>query len=272
MTAPILKQPSSGGLSTFRAAEYSVQVNTTPDEATPTWVWWYGISKFDPTADPTMQDDTDIGSGGFKSQQVTATSLDISVEGLFKGLRGEDGVVPLDPGTAYVRSKRFKVGVENEVHLRYWRNDGVPDYIEHHFTAAWKDVGGGIEDLQKYTVDMKGRGEPTVLETKPVDIDGDGVADDIVTTTFTLDGDTTAGSWTITVDGETLTGIAFDEATADLQTDIRTLSTVSDTATVTGVAGDNYIVTWLTPAPVSISASGAGLTPPSTVAIEHTYS
>lgn len=268
MSYPILKQPSSGGLSTFRAAEYSVQVNTTPDAAEPTWVWVFGISKFDPTADPTMQDDTDIGSGGFKSQQVTATSLDITMEGLFKGVRGEDGVVPLDPGVAYLRSKRFKVGVENEVHLRYWRNDGVPDAIDHHFTCAWKDVGGGIEDLQKFTADLKGRGEPSII-SKPADADSDLVEDQVTSSIVTLGGTTaTGGAFLLTVDGEEIE-VPFDsdatEFTALLVANLDAADSVSG-------ATSPWTITWNTAnKPNSVTVAKGTLAPTgATVSVANT--
>lgn len=254
MTAPILKQPSSGGLSTFRAAEYSVQVNTTPDAATPTWVWVYGISKFDPTADPTMQNDTDIGSGGFKSQQVTATSLDIAMEGLFKGVRGSDGTVPLDPGVAYLRSKRFLVGINNEVHVRYWRNDGVPDAIEHHFTCAWKDVGGSIEDLQKFTAELKGRGAPKLI-SKPADANADGLADVVVSSVITLAGTTaTGGTFGLTVDGTAVT-VPYNVVAAALTT------LLAGKGTATGSASP-WTITWTpTAQPNSVVVDKTGLLP-----------
>ncbi|SRR6266702_492106 len=269
MTVPILKQPSSGGLSTFRAAEYSVQVDTTPDSATPTWTWWYGISKFDPTADPTMQDDTDIGSGGFKSQQVTATSLDIAVEGLFKGVRGVDGVVPLDPGAAYVRSKRFQVGIANEVHLRYWRNDGVPDYIEHHFSCGWKDVGGGIPDLQKYTVDMKGRGKPIILSSKPVDADQDNVEDQVISSIITLGGTTaTGGHFILDVDGTMIT-VPYNETASPFTA---LLVANRDAADVATGSASPWTITWNTAnKPNSVTVDGTALVPSgATVSVANT--
>ena len=171
MSSPVpemLTQPESGGLSTFKAARWNVQVNT-GTATTPEWVWWNGISKFEPSQDPTMQDDTDIFSDGFKSQQVTATSEDVMVEGLIKGLRSSSGL-PVDPGAAFVRAKRREVGEENEIQLRYWRSDDLePMCIVQNFAVGWKDVGGTNEDLQKFTADLKGRGKPTLVAKAEVD-------------------------------------------------------------------------------------------------------
>lgn len=173
--ADVLAMPDSSNLSTARAADWAVQVNTgTP--TTPEWEWVNGISKFDPSNDPTMQDDTDINSGGWKSQLVTAQSLDVAMEGLLKGLRDETGVVASDPGLNFIREKGQQVGEDNIVELRAWRTDDVPTAWRHRFAAGFKDVGGGNEELQKWTCDLRGRGAPTVI-TKPLDADNDGVED-----------------------------------------------------------------------------------------------
>lgn len=263
MTAPLLP-PSSGGLSTYRAANWAVQVNTTPEAETPTWVFWRGISKFDPTQDPTMQDDTDIDSGGFKSQQTTATSLDAAVEGLFKGVRGVDGVTPLNPGCAYVRSLRLQVGIENELHMRFWRTDDLdPEAVEHHFAVGWKDVGGSNEELQKFTCDLKGRGRPLTI-AKPQDTDEDGVADEIATSIVTLGG-TTAAAGTVVVDRD---GVEFEWAYNAVAATITGL--LGDYGTATGSASP-WTITWSDPKPGTVTGErGSALTVGTTVTVGNT--
>lgn len=263
MTAPLLP-PSSGGLSTYRAANWAVQVNTTPGAGSPTWEWWRGISKFDPSQDPTMQDDTDIDSDGFKSQQVTATSLDIAVEGLFKGVRGLDGTVPLNAGCAYVRSLRFEVGVDNELHMRFWRTDSLDTQAyEHRFAVGWKDVGGTNEELQKFTADLRGRGKPVMI-TKPVDEDEDGEEDLIASSVVALGGTTAdGGSLYLVADGTTYE-IPFDSDASEVNTIIGS----AGTATGTGP----WTITWDTDdQPASVTVSDGTLTPAgATCSVENT--
>lgn len=263
MTEPLIP-PSSGGLSTYRAANWAVQVDTTPTGEEPTWEFWRGISKFDPSQDPTMQDDTDIDSGGFKSQQVTATSLDIAVEGLFKGVRGVDGVTPLNPGCAYVRSLRLKVGIENELHLRFWRTDGLESSAwEHYFAVGWKDVGGSNEELQKFTADLKGRGKPKEI-AKPVDSNDDGVADEIASSIITLGG-TTAAAGTVVVDADgTEYEWAYNAAAAAITTEL------DGAGTATGSASP-WTITWADPKPGTVTGErGAALTVGTTVDVANT--
>lgn len=174
MTAP-LEPASSGGLSTFKASRWAVQVNTGTNE-TPTWTWWRGISRFQPTQNPTLQDDTDIDSDGFKSQMVTATSDDITVEGLIKGTKAAS-TITVDPGAAFVRAKRFEVGEDNVIQLRYWRTDDLdPQSTINSYAVSWQDQGGTNEELQRFTATLTGRGKP-VREARPLDVDGDGVED-----------------------------------------------------------------------------------------------
>ena len=175
MTAP-LEPESSGGLSTFKASRWAVQVNTGTPE-TPEWTWWRGISRFQPTQNPTLQDDTDIDSDGFKSQSVTATSDDLTIEGLIKGTRAASALV-VDPGAAFVRAKRFEVGPDNEVQLRYWRTDELDDQATvNSYAVSWQDQGGTNEELQRFSATLTGRGKP-VRTARPLDADGDGVEDD----------------------------------------------------------------------------------------------
>lgn len=255
----ILEQPESGALSTFKAARYAVQVNTgTP--GVPVWTWWNGLSKFEPSADPTMQDDTDIFSDGFKSQLVTATSLDVSAEGLIKGLRS--GIsLPVDPGAAFVRSKQFLVGEENVIQVRYWRTDELDaQAVVQNFAVSYKDVGGSNEDLQKFTADLKGRGKFSLV-AKP------GATPQVKLISFNSATAITAGTWTLTINGETATGLAFGITSAALKTAIEALTVVAGTVTVTGTVATGFSVTFATDYVNSMSGDGSGLTPTTTILV-----
>jgi hypothetical protein len=169
MSSPILVPPNSNVLSTFRAAEWAVQVNT-GTAATPEWTWVNGLDKFEPSNTPVMQDDTDLYSDAYKSQIATAQALDVAMSGKFKGVKGTDGTVPLDPGLAHIREAGKDVGDDNIVHVRYWRTDDLDEAYEHFFGVNWKDVGGSIEALQTFTATLTGRGKPKAVAkpTEPV--------------------------------------------------------------------------------------------------------
>jgi hypothetical protein len=155
---PVLRPPNSSSLFTFRAAEWAFQIYNDAD--VPLFV--RGLSKFEPVTDPTMQDDSDIDSEGWKSELVTAQKLNINFEGLMKGEKS-GGVVTPDPGAALLRAKGKDKGYDNIVKARYWRTDDLNEAFEHFFAVKWTDVGGSNEDLQKFTGTLSGRGKPTAI-------------------------------------------------------------------------------------------------------------
>jgi hypothetical protein len=80
----------------------------------------------------------------------------------------------------------------------------------------------------------------------------------------TITGSPTGGTFTITVNGQTTAGIAYNAAASAVQSALEALSNVApgDVA-VTGSAGGPYTLTWggaLANTDITISASGAGLT------------
>jgi hypothetical protein len=81
--------------------------------------------------------------------------------------------------------------------------------------------------------------------------------------TATITGAPTGGTFTLTFEGDTTAGIAFDAAAGDVQTALEALPDIDpgDVA-VTGAAGGPYTFTWLGSLGdvSSITASGAGLT------------
>ena len=89
-----------------------------------------------------------------------------------------------------------------------------------------------------------------------------------VVKTFTIGGGATGGTWTITVDGQTATGLAKGISLAALKTALEALSTVTalNGVTVTGTVGTSYRVNFGASV-TTVTASAAGLTPTGTVTI-----
>ncbi|MFJ1454693.1 hypothetical protein [Nocardia sp. N2S4-5] len=87
-----------------------------------------------------------------------------------------------------------------------------------------------------------------------------------VSTTVTVPAGTTAGTFTLTVGGQTTTGIAYNAAASAVQSALEALSTVgTGNAVVTGSAGGPYSVTLKVPG--TLSGDGASLTPAGTIQI-----
>lgn len=228
---PVLRPPNSSSLFTFRAAEWAFQIYNDAD--VPLFV--RGLSKFEPVTDPTMQDDSDIDSDGWKSELVTAQKLNINFEGLMKGEKS-GGVVTPDPGVALLRDKGRDKGYDNIVKARYWRTDDLDEAYEHFFAVKFTDVGGSNEDLQKFTGTLSGRGKPTPI-TKPVTVNVNEVQ--LVTVVAT------GGTFTLKFLGQTTSALAFNATAAAVNTALEALSTVgAGNVAVTGAAGGPYTVTF----------------------------
>lgn len=234
----VLKPPNSSSLFTFRAAEWAVQINI-GTFGSPVWAFLRGLSKFEPQNDPTMQDDSDIDSDGYKSELVTAQKLNVNFEGLLKGEKPGSTVIP-DPGMAFMRAKGKEKGYDNIVELRYWRTDDVDEAFSHRFALKFTDVGGSNEDLQKVSGTLSGRGKPTPI-TKPVAISVNEIQ------SLTFPNGATGGTFKLKLlaaETAALTFSTLDAAT--LQTALTGLASIgTGNATVTGSNAAGYTITFV---------------------------
>jgi len=137
----IAKAPSSNDLQSTLARDWAFQVNTTPNEDTPTWVYVRGLSKFAPAITPGMQDDSDIDSEGYTSQIATTLTATFEGSGKRKGKNASAGFTQ-DPGQAFLRSVGQQMGFMNVVQARCWRTDGVDEGYDGAFSVEWTDEAG----------------------------------------------------------------------------------------------------------------------------------
>ncbi|WP_297453249.1 hypothetical protein [uncultured Corynebacterium sp.] len=165
----VAQAPTSHDLASTLARDWGVQVKNDKGE----WVFVRGLSKFAPKTTPTMKDDSDIDSRGYKSQIATALQMTFEGEGFRKGtLDGE--TFKQDEGQAILREVGRKMGLRNVIQARCWRTDGVDEGYESYFSVEWADTDGGNEDLDQFSFTMMSRGEPARI--KPVtDPKGDSV-------------------------------------------------------------------------------------------------
>lgn len=154
----VAKAPASHDLASTLARDWALQVQDT-DGA---WVFVRGLSKFAPKTTPTMKDDSDIDSEGYKSQIATALQMTFEGEGFRKGeLAGE--TFTQDPGQAILREVGRQMGLRNVVKARAWRTDGVDEGYESAFSVEWTDSDGGNEDLDQFSFSLMSRGKPAKI-------------------------------------------------------------------------------------------------------------
>ncbi|NQE86258.1 phage tail tube protein [Nocardia terpenica] len=252
-----LQAPNSAGMATALARDYAVQIDLnwgTEKAGTPDWVFVMGLNKVSPSNDITFQDNGDIHSGGRKSQIATAIGENLELAGLRKGTRSP-AYMP-DPGQEKLRAHGEEIGDRNTAHIRYWRTDEIDEAKDGYFAVNWVSSADDKEGLYGFTATCTGQGQHKQI-TKPAAS---------TTKTITVPEDTTGGTFTLTVDGKTTSGITYNATPAAVRTALEKLSTVgTGSAEVTGTAG-SYSVT-LPSTVTTITASGSGLTPSGTVTI-----
>ncbi|RJO69770.1 hypothetical protein D5S18_28120 [Nocardia panacis] len=245
-------------MATALARDYAIQVDVnfgTEKAGSPEWVFVMGLNKVSPSNDITLQDDGDIHSNGRKSQIATAIGENLELAGLRKGNLAAGFVA--DPGQEKLRGHGEEIGAANTAHVRYWRTDGIDEAKEGYFAVSWVSAADDKEGLYGFTCTLTGKGQhkkiakPTAPTAK----------------TITLPSGSTGGTFSITVDGQTASGITYNATAAAVRTALDALSTVgTGNATVTGSAGGSYAVT-LPGTVTTVTASGSSLTPSGTVTV-----
>lgn len=146
---------------TTTTRKWYLDVDTTPDEVTPTWVGVFGITEFKPTLEGSLQDDSDFDSNGWKSETNTANKW--GVEGKLK--RGtKPGVTPpvYDDGQEVLRLAAQQTGIANSVHVRFYEmepNGPRVEAYEGRAAVTYTEEGGNMESLSMASFVLSGQGE-----------------------------------------------------------------------------------------------------------------
>ncbi|KHJ74657.1 phage tail tube protein [Rhodococcus sp. Chr-9] len=233
-------------LASTLARDWILEVNT-GTSAAPAWTRVRGLSSVAPIFEGALQDDSDIDSEGYASQ--IATGLAHRVEGGGKRKGENTSGFADDPGQNFLRQKGRKVGYDNIIEARVYRRDELPDAYQSEYAVQWTDTAASdVNALQEFSFTLQGRGKPQEI-SKPT---SETVWDVAVT------GSPTDGTFTLSVGGQTTTGIAYDATSSAVQSALEALSTVgAGNATVTGSAG-SYNVTLASGG--TLTADGSSLT------------
>lgn len=143
--------------------KWYLDVNT-GSVAVPVWVGVFGLLDFQPVLNPTLQDDSDFDSGGYKSSTVTA--LDWSAA--FKVSRKVQAaaITQYDPGQEFLRTTSLTQGVLNSIQVRFYEmSPGGPRVEAYSGLAAvsWSPDGGPMDALDTVSVTLTGQGQRTAI-------------------------------------------------------------------------------------------------------------
>jgi hypothetical protein len=222
-----------------------------------TWVNVKGLSSIQPMFVTSEQDDSDIDSEGFAS--AIATGLAYSIEGGCKRKGDNTAGYVDDPGQSILRRKGRRTGAANVVTARIYRKDALPDAYKCDHTVKWTDTAAGdVNALQQSTFTLTGRGKPEEI-AKPV-------AGALVTKIYTRSA-ATAGTFTLTVDGQTTGNLPWNATALQVQSALEALTNVGEgNVIVTGAAGG----AWTAKFSVTVTATtgiGTSLTPSGTITV-----
>lgn len=150
------------GSSTLNRKWY-VDVNTNT-HASPTWVGVFGVLDFKPGLDPTVQDDSDFDSGGYKSGSVTALGWTLEMK-LARKVR-EGAPTAYDVGQEVLRVASNYMGQNNKVELRWYEMPESGPRVEAwqgYATVSWSEDGGSMEANDTVTCTLTGKGARTAI-------------------------------------------------------------------------------------------------------------
>jgi hypothetical protein len=139
--------------------KWYLDVNT-GSYASPTWVGVFGMTEFKNAVDPTLQDDADFDSGGYKSQTKTAEEWAVEAKVARKVTAADP--TAYDPGQEFLRAKAIgKFGAQNSADIRFYEMEpGGPRVEAYRGQAAvtWSPEGGAMDELDMASLTLTGQG------------------------------------------------------------------------------------------------------------------
>jgi len=151
------------GTSTLNRKWY-LDVDTSATD-TPTWTPVMGMTEFAFNVEPTLQDDSDFDSEGFRSQVKTAEAWSVSLT-VARKVTAASGTA-YDTGQERLRDKSFgTMGVANSVKVRFYEmeEDGPREEAYQGLAAvSWSPNGGGMDATSTVGVTLTGQGRLTAI-------------------------------------------------------------------------------------------------------------
>lgn len=139
--------------------KWRLEVNT-GTTASPTWTRVYGMTEFQPTLEPTLQDDADFDSDGYRSQAVTAQAWGCTLKVSRKTVDGAP--TTYDPGQEELRAAAAEMGVANSREIRFYEMEPGGPRIEAYqgkVAVSWSPDGGAMDALDLVSVTLTGQGK-----------------------------------------------------------------------------------------------------------------
>lgn len=221
------------------------------------WVRVKGLSSVSPIFEGVEQDASTIDDEGYS--RTIVTGLGFRIEGSGKRKNDDNPGFVDDPGQDILRRKGRKTGNENYVDARIYRRDDIDEAHQCEVSVKWTDSpAGDVNALQEFSFTLGGQGKPEEIAKPTVGVS--------VTKTITRSA-ATAGTFTLTVDGQTTSTLPWNATALAIQSALEGLSTVGEgNVEVTGSVGGPFTAVFSVAVP-AMSGTGTSLTPSGTITI-----
>lgn len=123
-----------------------------------------GITEFNPSAEPNIEDSSDYDSGGWAGNTKTGQAWEL---GVTINRRINDQVKVYHPTHEVLRAAAYAFGSASVVHVRYYDRDGLPEAYEGTAVVTWAPSGGEYTALDQVEMTLTGDGQ-LLLITNPV--------------------------------------------------------------------------------------------------------
>lgn len=144
---------------TALARRWRTEVNL-GDAATPNWQLIPGITEFQPTFPPNIEDSSSYDTDGWTENTKTAQSWELSMT--FNRKINDQTNVFSDAHEA-LRTAAFAFGSASEVHVRFFDRNGLPEAYEGTALVEWEDAGGEYTALGQVSCTLTGSGPLSMI-------------------------------------------------------------------------------------------------------------
>ncbi|AZM46566.1 hypothetical protein DMB38_12750 [Streptomyces sp. WAC 06738] len=148
---------------TALARRWRLEINMGTAEA-PSWALCPGVTEFQWTAEPNIEDSTSYDTDGWTENTKTAQAWEVSTTFNRKHTPDDTAYSPVHEK---IRTAFFAYGDDSKVHLRFMDRNGLPEAYEGKALVNWAPSGGEYTALDQVEATFTGTGPLTPI-TNPI--------------------------------------------------------------------------------------------------------
>jgi len=124
------------------------------------WKAINGVTEINPKHEPTLQDDSDSDSGGYRSSTVTALAWSVDLKIARKPTAAD--LTVYDTGQEALRAKAALIGISNRTEIRYYEvtpSGPVAEAYMGYVAVSYSESGGALDALDEVALTLTGQGD-----------------------------------------------------------------------------------------------------------------